>query len=413
MAKAPLTPRELLDAVNARQKYGSRSAASRALNISSTTLQYRCAEADRLGVKPSDKTPLHEEGLKAQVKQLTAELKKASQQSADAAAIKAVIGGMCERTAELDPPKWLSSQLNTASSPGVPTLFLSDFHWGEVVHPSQINNVNQFNLSIARKRLQYTVETGIHLCKLLSAKMDYPGIVCALGGDMISGNIHEELMASNEIPTMPTVLDLYGHLITAIEALADNFGKVFLPCVGGNHGRDTHKIWAKGRNHTSFDWLLYQFLAKHFEKDKRITFYIPDGPDAYYRVYDYKYLLTHGDQFRGGDGMIGALGPIIRGDHKKRSRNSQIDMDYDTMICGHWHQMMMLTRLIVNGSLKGYDEYAYSGNFPFELPTQGLWLTHPRHGITYRMHVYAESKARPRVSEWVSTPQAVTTEKSP
>lgn len=29
------------------------------------------------------------------------------------------------------------------------------------------------------------------------------------------------------------------------------------------------------------------------------------------------YLLTHGDQFRGGDGVIGALGPIIRGDHKK------------------------------------------------------------------------------------------------
>lgn len=55
---------------------------------------------------------------------------------------------------------------------------------------------------------------------------------------------------------------------------------------------------------------------------------------------------------------IRALGPIIRGDHKKRSRNSQIDLGYDTLLLGHWHQLIMLQRLIVNGSLKGYDEYA-------------------------------------------------------
>ena len=65
--------------------------------------------------------------------------------------------------------------------------------------------------------------------------------------------------------------------------------------------------------------------------------------------------------------MIGALGPIIRGDHRKRSRNAQIDMEYDTMLCGHWHQLIQIERLIVNGSLKGYDEYAYSNNSPSSL----------------------------------------------
>jgi hypothetical protein len=145
----------------------------------------------------------------------------------------------------------------------------------------------------------------------------------------------------------------------------------------------------QGPHHTSFDWLLYCFLAKHFEGDKRVTFLIPDGPDAYYKIYGHRYLLTHGDQFRGGDGMIGALGPIIRGDHKKRSRNSQIDMGYDTLLLGHWHQYIHLTRLIVNGSLKGYDEYAYSNNFPFEQPQQALWLTHPKYGITRQHQVHA------------------------
>jgi len=177
---------------------------------------------------------------------------------------------------------------------------------------------------------------------------------------------------------------------------------VFLPCVSGNHGRDTRKIWSKDRHATSFDWLLYILLAKHFEGDKRVTFLIPDGPDALYSIYGYRYLLTHGDQFRGGDGVIGALGPIIRGDHRKRSRNSQVDMAYDTMLLGHWHQYMHLTRLIVNGSLKGYDEYAYNNNFPFEPPQQALWVTHPRHGITYRMPVKLSESTPKADTPWVS-----------
>lgn len=103
--------------------------------------------------------------------------------------------------------------------------------------------------------------------------------------------------------------------------------------------------------------------------------------------------------------MIGALGPIIRGDHRKRSRNGQIDLSYDVMICGHWHQYMHLTRLIVNGSLKGYDEYAYTNNFGFEQPQQALWLTHPKHGITFRMPVYVDRDKQAPKTAWVSIPK--------
>ena len=100
--------------------------------------------------------------------------------------------------------------------------------------------------------------------------------------------------------------------------------------------------------------------------------------------------------------MIGALGPIIRGDHKKRSRNAQISMEYDTLLLGHWHQYIHLTRLIVNGSLKGYDEYAYTNNFPFEKPQQALWLTHPKYGITYRMPVFVNREQPSKPTQWIS-----------
>lgn len=400
---APKMSHELMqEAVDQVATHGTAEGAARAMGIPTNTLKSRLYAARTNGVTSKIDPPDSPNKLKDTIKRLEQQVKAMSRSSTDLDIIKGVVGALTRKVAAVEPPPWTLAPQGKSSAPGVPTLFLSDLHWAEVVHPSQINGVNKYNLAIAHERLDTAVNAAVQLLRIISPKLDYPGIVVMLGGDMISGNIHDELTATNEINSMPAVLDLYGRLVAIITTLADTFGRVFLPCVSGNHGRDTQKIWNKDRHHTSFDWLLYRFLAKHFDNDKRVTFFIPDGPDAYYRVYGTRYLLTHGDQFRGGDGMIGALGPIIRGDHKKRSRNAQIDMEYDVMCMGHWHQYIHLTRLIVNGSLKGYDEYAYNSNFGFEPPVQALWLTHPKYGITYRMPVYVDRRRDPPKTAWAS-----------
>lgn len=312
-------------------------------------------------------------------------------------------------------PEWLSIPEATGrkkpgvaalvSQPGVPILFGSDWHWGEVVKPSEIGGVNEYNLVIARQRLHDLVEGTVTLLTKHMVNPQYPGIVFALGGDMVSGNIHEELSETNDMPIMPVVLDLVDHLIAAILRLKQVFGRVFLPCVAGNHGRLHKKVRAKESNFNSYDWLIYQSLDRYFANDPDVTFYIPDGPDALVSVYGHRYLFTHGNQFRGGDGMIGPLGPIMRGDHKKRSRNAQIDQGYDTMVIGHFHQLLQMQKLIVNGSLIGYNEYAFANNFGYEPPQQALWVTHPVHGITFSMPVHlGENAKKPKSdqSPWVS-----------
>ncbi len=399
---------DLQAAVNAMAKAGgNRAEAARILGVGASSLQGPLAEAARKGIKPNVVAGDDPKILQGQIRRLETELKAHERAADQVAIVKGVIGTMTRQVETLDAPKWLLTEQRTHSSPGVPTLFLSDLHWGETVFPSQINNVNEYNVKIAHARMRTCVDSALQLLKIISTRMDYPGIVVPLGGDMISGNIHDELTATNELNSMPAVLDLYGVLVGVITALADKMGAVFLPCVSGNHGRDTRKIWGKDRHHTSFDWLLYRFLAKHFEGDKRVTFFIPDGPDAYYQVYDHRYLLTHGDQFRGGDGMIGALGPILRGDHKKRGRNEQVGMGYDTMIMGHWHQVIFHSRVIVNGSLKGYDEYAYSNNFGFEPPAQAMWLTHPKYHHTYKFPVYVGKHEKPRSMAWAKAFEVV------
>jgi hypothetical protein len=338
---------------------------------------------------------------KEQIRLLTLECARLKKQAVSHAVVREEILKIAHQKPPV--PAWLVKPKRGARCPGVPTLFASDWHWGEVVEAGQVGGVNSYDLETAHRRAQALIKNTVDLLTQHMVNPDYPGIVFALGGDMFSGDIHEELSRTNEAPIMPLVLDLYGVLVKCIETLADTFGAVFVPCVTGNHSRTTPKMTSKERNHLSFDWLLYSLLDKHFERDARVTFLIPEGTDAIFRIYGHTYCLTHGDQFRGGDGLIGCLGPILRGDHKKRSRNGQIGLHYDTLLLGHWHQLIQTQRVIVNGSLIGYNEYASQGNFGFEIPQQALWITHQEKGITFQMAVKLESKDPiSKESDWVS-----------
>ena len=151
----------------------------------------------------------------------------------------------------------------------------------------------------------------------------------------------------------------------------------------------------KGRVYTSHEWNIYCNLERHFRKDKRISFLIPGESDAYFSVYGHRFLLTHGDSLgvKGGDGIIGSLGPIMRGALKVGKSEAQIGREFDTVVMGHWHQALWLPGIIVNGALKGYDEYARLAiRAPYSRPSQQLWFVHPEHGITAKWEIFLDEK---------------------
>lgn len=407
MANRGLTTQQKQEAYAALKAHrGCYADAARSLGLHWSTFRNRVEAAMRdLGTTGAefvaDKNNDELLELKDKLRTLQAQLASYHRETLDDKYVKEKIIGLVEQPVE--PPQWTTAIPKGNSLPGVPVLFASDWHHGERVFPEQVGGVNEYNMQIAHARAKRLISHTINLLTNHMVNPKYPGIVFALGGDMVSGGIHEELLATDEMEIMPVVVDLIGVLIWCIDELKRVFGRVFVPCVTGNHGRNTKKIRAKGRNFTSFDWLVYQMLAKHYEKDSAVAFSIPDGPDCLFQVYGHRYLLTHGDQFRGGDGLIGHLGPVFRGNHKKSSRNIQIGMEYDTMMIGHFHTLAQLPRIITNGSLKGYDEFAYSNNFLFEVPQQALWITHPKHGITFSMPVHVEDKKRDTTnSNWVN-----------
>lgn len=345
------------------------------------------------GVKLNSKVPLTDKaGLK--VAQLTEELAQVrgyvnelEDEVLNSEKLRKLIGSV--DTSELgEGSDWTKGAKRLLSAmTGIPVLFLSDIHFDEVVKPEQIGHTNVFNRDVATKRLQFTFLTAVRLLKRVIAAPKYEGIVLALGGDLLSGNIHEELAETNEAAVNQSLFALLDVLVTGINLLADEFGKVFVPCVVGNHGRYHRKPRMKNRVYDNFEWLIYQFLVRHFRGDPRVSFFIPDGPDAYFNVYGKRICLTHGDQFQGGTGIAGIFSPLMLGMARKQRRQQAMQQPFDLMMMGHWHQLLMMETLIVNGSVKGYDEFAYTLNLPFEKPQQACFVVHPERGITYRMPI--------------------------
>lgn len=308
--------------------------------------------------------------------------------------VKEMILGLKDRNVK--PPVW-SPKLKEPGAPGIPMTIWSDFHWGEVVDKTQIHGLNSFNMTIARQRLHTLVDKTIDLCFNHMVKADYPGIVLMLGGDMVSGDIHDELEITNEQPAGPVVIDLLENLIAGIDKFLGVFENVYVVGVAGNHGRTNKKPRFKNRQYTNYDWLIYQLLRTHYKNEKRVVFHVPEGADAMFTVYNTRFMLTHGDNLgvNGGDGIIGLIGPVMRGDFKIRNAQSAIGMPYDVLVLGHWHTYLPTPKIIINGSLKGFDEYAHLKlRAKPERPVQALWFVHPENGITSHWPIYCDKSER-------------------
>lgn len=294
---------------------------------------------------------------------------------------------------ELSRPKWLAPDKPKKSAATL-VVMLSDLHLDEVVNPDEVDGLNAYNRTIAELRLKKWTENVVKLSRHYLSGVSYDGVVVLLGGDMFSGDIHEELSETNEEPIMSSLLYWAERLAAAFDLLATEFKKVHVVSVVGNHGRTSRKPRAKLRVRTNFDWLLSKLLLREFVKDKRFTFQIPESADALITIYGQGHLLTHGDQASGGGGIGGIYPPIMRLRARKAQRYLATYGSFQTLWLGHWHQYISTPSLIINGSLKGYDEYAYLNSFAYEVPQQALALVAPDKGITFQAPVFVQDRKR-------------------
>ena len=79
----------------------------------------------------------------------------------------------------------------------------------------------------------------------------------------------------------------------------------------------------------------------------------------------------------------------MRGTLKRGRMANAMGQPFDFLLLGHWHTLNFLPNTIINGSLKGFDEFAMSLSITPEPAAQALWLTTETHGRTILLPVYA------------------------
>jgi len=377
------------------QHKGVKAEAARAIGISRGGFVESIKEAKRRKLTAESKVMSEADKWKTKAKMLEQQIAAINRENLEAQEIRQTIFNLSSETP--DPPSWLL-KFKPAKSSGVPMMMWSDWHYGERVLRSNVGGANAFNREIAKERIKRLVHTSIDLAKNHMTFPKYPGAVICLGGDMITGDIHDDLRETNDGSVVQALVEVEEMLIWGLAECARAFGKLLVPCVVGNHGRGTLKPRTGNNVVQSHEWGVYTRLNRHFARDKRIQFMIPEENDAYFSVCGHRYFLHHGDRLgvKGGDGIIGVLGPIARGTIKAGRQQAQMGRDFDTLIGGHYHTRLPHSdgvNAIFNGSLIGPSPYSHMLlRAPPTRPSQNLWFHHPRYGITAQWAVYLEEK---------------------
>ena len=289
-------------------------------------------------------------------------------------------------------PDWVTHHVSGGKKHhATAVLMLSDLHLDEVVNKAEMDGINEYNRAIAEVRLHRVVESTVKLLKRYVAGVEIDGLVLAILGDIITGVIHDELARTNEAPPSASVVYWVPLLASAIKYLRDQLQvPIHVPAVDGNHDRFYGKPHHKQRALTSLAWIIYNWLADHLDGEEGITFNLTQSAEQVVSVYNTRLMLSHGDSFRSQGGIGGLYPSLLKWLLRRHDQYASTSQDFDYALIGHWHQSLAGQDFFVNGSLKGYDEYAKALGFKFEVPKQHLFIVTPERGITGRYEVHAD-----------------------
>lgn len=297
------------------------------------------------------------------------------------------VGGI--RNYPIPPVRWLFDRPDASVSGSVLTMLLTDLHMGEVIHPDEILGLNAYNPDIAGARMRRFFNAACAIGPRWAADTEVKGLLLLLGGDLISGDIHEELKITNALTAHEQVREAVALIVAGIRQALSTYPRVHVASVPGNHSRTTFKSTAKLYSRLSYDTLIAQMVADRFHDDERVTFQIGWAPDAIVPVLGRTLLLTHGDKMGtgGGQGFAGPLLPIVRGTKKVEAQQARAGRRPDIICHGHYHHSANPGPVFSNGAFPGYSEYGHGLRASLEDPQQWLFLVHEKWGVRERCEI--------------------------
>lgn len=289
-----------------------------------------------------------------------------------------------EKDSQLEAALAISSSKPKASKILIPTnkkegvtvvAVASDWHVEEMVDGKTINGLNEFSLAIAEKRINSFFANIVAMTEVQRHGAKIDRLVLILGGDLMTGYIHEELQEQNALSPTQTVLWLQDRIASGLDLLAKHFEEIIIPCVYGNHGRTTRKPRHSTGAANSYEWMLYHVMAKQLAD--KATWHVSNGYHLLLDLYGKTLRIHHGDGLKYQGGIGGLTVPVEKA---IAAWNKGIVADLD--IFGHWHQSQQNPKWVCNGSLIGFNAYSVAIKASYEPPSQTYFLFDPKYGRT-------------------------------
>lgn len=268
---------------------------------------------------------------------------------------------------------------------------MSDAHYGEVVSPSDSMGLS-YNSDIAKRRIEHYRDIIIRFKDLRSPAYDIEKLTVAVLGDMLSGNIHDELRVYNEKNMTEQMRDMTRILNDLAGDFAGEFPEVEFIIIPGNHPRLFKKPEFKKK------WDNYEVamgdafqLAVEVGPLENVKVTVPQSLVHIHEIYDQRIAMLHGDGIKSNS----FAGIPFYGMRNRReglqSLLSSLDIERaDMLLMGHFHQHLYWSAecdVLINGAIKGGDEYSIGTFLSAPEPVQVLLEFHPEHGLAAQEHI--------------------------
>jgi hypothetical protein len=265
------------------------------------------------------------------------------------------------------------AKVRSNKSEATAVLVLSDWHAEERVDPRTCRGLNEFDLSIAEKRITQLVQRASMLIEHERSLTGIRRICVAALGDFITGHIHDDLIEMTQMAPLAAIRWV-GERLNGVVGAMSEIAPVLVATATGNHGRTTHKPRIATENEHSYEQHMYLTLQGQ-EKRPHVDWQVGAGYLNLVNLDGFMLRAHHGHALKFGGGIGGLTIPA-----NKAIGNWNQAQKADLDIFGHWHTFSWLPyRFVANGSLIGHNAFADRIRAEFQPPSQSLIIVDHSH----------------------------------
>ena len=269
---------------------------------------------------------------------------------------------------------------------------LSCLHFGEFVDPEATMGLGNYDPMLAAARMQYFVDSILDLTFNHHRAEKIRKLHIVPIGDMVSGDIHDELKITNVFPLGEQIVRTAYLLAMAIRDCAAYFEEVEIDAVVGNHGRFERKPPFKDK-YNNADYVVYNMAAALLADLPNVKWNIPKAWFITKNIAGHEFFFSHGDNVRSAFSFPWYdLSKFTAQMAQLFTAQGEPTPEYWGF--GHFHQfgnqVLGYGEWLFTGTFKGPDEYSVGRLRAGTAAVQLFAGVHPKRGVSFRYPVVLE-----------------------